>query len=248
MKRTILLLTFATMIMSCQIERPTNVESFDAPQGGQVQITMIHHGSIALSYNGYHIFVDPVANDHGTKIDYSNFPKADLILVTHEHGDHLDPACIATLSKSDGTTFVLCNAASKSKIKNAHIASNGDSITVNGAIPVKAVPAYNTTKGHTQFHPKGNGNGYCLTLGGLHIYIAGDTEDIPELKDLRDIDIAFLPANQPYTMTVNQCISAAKTIQPKVLIPYHLGNTNMEAIRQGLEDTSIKVHLHDSLR
>ena len=97
-------------------------------------------------------------------------------------------------------------------------------------IKVEAVPAYNTTEGHLQFHPKGRDNGYILTLDGLRIYVAGDTEDIPEMADIKDIDIAFLPCNQPYTMTTDQLVKAAKMVKPKVLFPYHYGQTDVSGL------------------
>lgn len=216
------------------------VESFKAPKGGEVQIAMVNHGSIALSYKGYEIQVDPVGDF------YSEFPKADLIVISHEHGDHLSPDVIKLLSDED--TRVICNAASASKIDGAEIMANGDEAELPKGISVQAVPAYNITEGHTNFHPEGNGNGYLFNFGGLNVYVAGDTEEIPELSELKDIDIAFLPVNQPYTMTIEQCISAAKTIAPKVLVPYHLGNTDAQAIKAGLEGSGIEVKLYDTLK
>ena len=126
--------------------------------------------------------------------------------------------------------------------------SNGESTKADKGIIIDATPAYNTTEGRTQFHPKGNGNGYLLTIGGLRVFVSGDSEDIDEYAQLKDIDVAFLSANQPYTMTVEQCIHAAKVIKPKVLVPYHLSNTDMQAIKDGLEGTGIEVRLHESLR
>jgi L-ascorbate metabolism protein UlaG (beta-lactamase superfamily) len=112
-----------------------------------------------------------------------------------------------------------------------------------GVIKVEAVPAYNTTQGRTQFHPKGRDNGYILTIDGLRIYIAGDTEDIPKMKDIKDIDIAFLPCNQPYTMTPEQLIKAARTIKPKVLFPYHYGQTDVSGIPGQLKGDGIDVRI-----
>lgn len=100
----------------------------------------------------------------------------------------------------------------------------------------EAVPAYNTTPGRDKFHPKGRDNGYILTVGGTRIYIAGDTEDIPEMKQIKNIDIAFLPVNQPYTMTPEQAIQSAKTIQPHILYPYHYGDTNINEVKDGLKN------------
>lgn len=227
-------------------QQPFPVETFKAPRGGKVEITMVNHGSIALSYKGFEIQVDPVGKLQNSEVNYSAFPKADLILITHEHGDHLNADTVAALSKED--TRIFCNFASLKVLPEATVMKNGEVNTLENGIVVNAVPAYNITEGHTRFHPQGNGNGYVLTIGGLKIYIAGDTEDIPELADLEDIDIAFLPANQPYTMTVEQCIRAAKTISPKVLIPYHLGDTDVEAIKSGLADTDIDVKLYDTLK
>lgn len=234
---------FSTIANAAEIPFP--VQSFEAPDGGQVSISMINHGSIAISYKDVTIQIDPVGNYGRKAIDYGCFPKADAILVSHEHGDHLDAACVKAISKEN--TKVICNAASASKLDGATVLANGGSINVNG-VEIKAVPAYNYSEGHTQFHPKGNGNGYVLTVGGLVIYVAGDTEDIPELDALKGIDVAFLPVNQPYTMTVDQCIKATRTICPKVLVPYHLGNTDVKAISNGLAGSGTEVLLFDSLK
>ena len=118
--------------------------------------------------------------------------------------------------------------------------ANGESYS-DGILSVDAVPAYNTTEDHLQFHPKGRDNGYVLTLDGLRIYIAGDTEDIPEMSDLMDIDIAFLPCNQPYTMTVDQLVNAAKVIQPKVLIPYHYSQTDISSVPSLLSGIDVRI-------
>jgi L-ascorbate metabolism protein UlaG (beta-lactamase superfamily) len=120
---------------------------------------------------------------------------------------------------------------------------NGDSLSLQNDIKVEAVPAYNTTEGHTQFHPKGRDNGYILTIDGLRIYIAGDTEDIPEMADVKDIDIAFLPCNQPYTMTPEQLVRAAKIIKPRVLFPYHYGQTNVSQVPEQLKAEGIDVRI-----
>jgi L-ascorbate metabolism protein UlaG (beta-lactamase superfamily) len=122
---------------------------------------------------------------------------------------------------------------------------NGDSQQIAEGFSVDAVPAYNNTEGHLQFHPKGRDNGYILTLDGLRIYIAGDTEDIPEMADLKDIDIAFLPCNQPYTMTVDQLVKAARTISPKVLFPYHYSQTPISQVVMKLAGSGIDVRIRD---
>ncbi|HRN17196.1 MAG TPA: MBL fold metallo-hydrolase, partial [Xylanibacter oryzae] len=129
------------------------------------------------------------------------------------------------------------------QLKNAKVMKNGDHFKMSNGIMIDAVPAYNITPGHEQFHPKGRDNGYILTLGGLRVYIAGDTEDIEELSLLKNIDVAFLPVNQPYTMTPEQAARAAKMFNPKVLFPYHFGNTDVEQVKTLLSDTNIDVRI-----
>ena len=121
------------------------------------------------------------------------------------------------------------------------VMANGENADLQEDIRLEAVPAYNYTEGHEQFHPKGRDNGFILTLDGLRIYIAGDTEDIPEMADVKDIDIAFLPVNQPYTMTVEQCINAANILAPKVLIPYHFGQTDLSSLPGALPKVDVRL-------
>ena len=209
-------------------------------------VTLIKHGSVELSYKGMSIQVDPVTG-YGKNTDYAKeFPKADAILITHEHGDHLDKNAIAALSSDK--TQVLLNAKSQQQIGFGRVLSNGDHcILFPVGIVVRAVPAYNTTAGREQFHPKGNGNGYVLQfLGPLCAYIAGDTEDIPEMENVRDIctyrpSVAFLPVNQPYTMTVEQCVNAAKTLNPLVLIPYHFSQTDLSGLAEQLPGIDVRI-------
>jgi L-ascorbate metabolism protein UlaG (beta-lactamase superfamily) len=199
---------------------------------GAVKITFIAHATFYLEWNGKIIHVDPV----GQYADYALLPKADLILVTHEHGDHLDPAAVKTLVK-EGTRIV-GNPAAASRLGTGAVAmKNGESTDVLG-VHIEAVPAYNTSSGHTQFHPKGRDNGYVLTLGGLRLYVAGDTEDIPEMKAVGNVDVAFLPMNQPYTMTPEQAASAARSFMPRILYPYHFGDTDTSLLAALLKGTS----------
>ena len=239
MTKLLSVLLAAAAISTCGAKSPFPVEEFTTPTGGKVQVYMIHHGSIALSYKGFNIQVDPVAKMGQNTIDYSSFPKADLILVTHEHGDHLDADAIDALTK-DGTRLLM-NPRSCEQLGRGEVVLNGDRIPLTDNILLEAVPAYNTTEGREKFHPKGNGNGYVLSIDGLRIYIAGDTEDIPEMAALKDIDVAFLPVNQPYTMTVEQCVSAAKAIQPKVLIPYHYSQTDLTGLPALLPDMDVRI-------
>ena len=222
------------------------------PAGGgndPLVITLIKHGSLEFAYKGMSIQVDPVSG-YGKNTDYAKeFPKADAILITHEHGDHLDKNAITALS-SDKTEIIL-NAKSQQQIGLGRVLANGEFCTLFPVgISVWAVPAYNTTPGREQFHPKGNGNGYLLSfLGSLSAYVAGDTEDIPEMVDIPKIrpvmriSVAFLPVNQPYTMTVDQCVNAAKMINPEVLIPYHFSQTDLSGLADRLPE--MKVLLRD---
>ena len=222
------------------------------PAGGgndPLVITLIKHGSLEFAYKGMSIQVDPVSG-YGKNTDYAKeFPKADAILITHEHGDHLDKNAITALS-SDKTEIIL-NAKSQQQIGLGRVLANGEFCTLFPVgISVWAVPAYNTTPGREQFHPKGNGNGYLLSfLGSLSAYVAGDTEDIPEMVDVPKIrpamriSVAFLPVNQPYTMTVDQCVNAAKMINPEVLIPYHFSQTDLSGLTDRLP--GMKVLLRD---
>jgi L-ascorbate metabolism protein UlaG (beta-lactamase superfamily) len=205
--------------------------------GGDLKMTFIAHGTLMFTYGGKVIHVDPVSM-FGT--DYSTLPKADLILVTHEHGDHLDPKAIQTVSTS-GTTLIT-NQTSAKNLPNAAVMKNGDTKTVAG-IKVEAVPAYNLER---PFHPKGNGNGYVLTFGDKRVFVAGDTENVPEIKALKNIDVAFLPMNQPYTMTPEQVADVAKAMQPKVLYPYHFGKTDTGALVNLLkEEKGIEVRIRN---
>ena len=217
-------------------------DTFKTKEGKAVTITAIKHASLRIQYDGLEIQVDPVAK-YAPETDYSKFPKADVILVTHEHFDHFDRDTIATLRK-DGTEIV-ANPAVQKMLGFGTALANGESRVLAKGIKLDAVPAYNTTPGHTQFHPKGRDNGYVLTIDGLRIYIAGDTEDIPEMSALKDIDVAFLPCNQPYTMTPEQVAKAARTIKPKVLFPYHYSQTPIKQVADLLTGSGIDVRIRN---
>ena len=213
-------------------------DSFRTPAGKELTITFIRHGSLLLSYAGKQIQVDPVSE----YADYSTFPKADLILITHAHGDHLDLKAIEALRKTE--TAVIANPESAEKVgATAQVMRNGDSQTWQG-VRIEAVPAYNTTEGRDKFHPKGRDNGYVLDFDGFRVYIGGDLEDIPELSDLKAIDVAFLPVNQPYTMTPEQAAHAARVIQPKVFYPYHYSQTPVaETLPALLEGSGVELRI-----
>ena len=207
---------------------------------GELAITFIGHGTLMLEFNGKVIHVDPVSQ----YADYESMPKADLVLITHEHGDHLDSKAIDAVKK-ESTRIVLTESCSP-KYTGTDVMKNGDT-KVFGTISVEAVPAYNLRNMRadgTPFHPKGRGNGYVIRFADKKVYIAGDTENIPEMADLVDIDVAFLPMNLPYTMTPEMCAKAARLFHPKVLYPYHFGETDTGELVKLLEnDSDIEVRI-----
>ena len=217
------------------------VDVFKTKNGKVVKIHALMHACIRLEFDGKEIEVDPVASLGSKTIDYAAMPKADYIILTHEHPDHFDAKTIKLLSKN--STELVANKRCADMLGIGMAMNNGDTKQLAENITIEAVPAYNTTEGHLQFHPKGRDNGYILTLDGLRIYIAGDTEDIAEMNDVKDIDIAFMPTNQPYTMTALQLIKAAKTVKPKVLFPYHYGQTDVSIIPEMLKDDKIDVRI-----
>ncbi len=201
---------------------------------GDLRITFIGHGTLMFQHGGLTIHVDPV----GRYADYSKLPKADLVLVTHEHGDHLDRSAIKGVATKD-TVVVLTEACAR-QIPSGVVTRNGDVKEVKG-VKIEAVPAYNIVHERAPgrpFHPKGEGNGYVITFGDKRVYVAGDTEKIPEMARLTGVDCAFLPMNLPYTMTPEMVAEAARTLRPKILYPYHFGNTDTARLRELLKDAS----------
>ena len=214
---------------------------FTTNSGKTVKFHALMHACIRIEYDGKEIQIDPVTRLGERTVDYTAMPKADFIFVTHEHQDHFDKAAISLLKDND--TKLITNRRCADMLGYGDVMANGDKLTLTNDITVEAVPAYNTTPDHQQFHPKGRDNGFILTIDGLRIYIAGDTEDIPEMAEIKDIDIAFMPCNQPYTMTVEQLVRAAKVVKPKVLFPYHYGQTNVTTIPSQLKDEGIDVRI-----
>ena len=224
----------------------TTVEThvFTTKSGKLVKIHALMHASICIEYDGKTLYIDPCSKLGERTVDYTAMPKADLIIVTHEHFDHFDMAAIGMLYTLDAD--VMMNKRCAGMFGPGQPYDNGDKFVFNdNRDTVEAVPAYNTTEGHLQFHPKGRDNGYILTLDGLRVYIAGDTEDIPEMADIKDIDIAFLPCNQPYTMTPEQLVRAAKIINPKVLFPYHYGETDVTGIPAQLSGIDVRIRHYE---
>lgn len=199
---------------------------------GPLHITFIGHGTLMFEFGGKVIHVDP-----WTRLgDYANMPKADIILLTHHHRDHLDPKALDAIRTAE--TQVVLTEICAEKVKGGIVMKNGDVKTVSG-LEIEAVPAYNLVHMRKQgapFHPKGDGNGYVITFGDKRVYVAGDTENTPEMKGLKDIDIAFLPMNQPYTMTPEMVADASKAFKPKILHPYHFGNTDTSKLVVLLKD------------
>lgn len=214
---------------------------FQTESGKKVKFHALVHSSIRIQYDGKEIMIDPVSKLGDKAIDYSVMPPSDYLLVTHEHFDHFDKTAIKILS-GEGTRLIT-NKRCADMYGTGEVMNNGDRMNLAEDITIEAVPAYNTTKEHLKYHPKGRDNGYILTIDGLRIYIAGDTEDIPEMAQIKDIDIAFLPCNQPYTMTLEQLVKAAKMIKPKVLFPYHYGQTDVSRIPELLTGEGIEVRI-----
>ena len=217
------------------------VDVFKTKSGKTVKFHALVHASIRLEYDGREIEIDPVTKLGNRTIDYTAMPKANIILLTHEHGDHFDKEAIRLLS--DDATQLITNRRCADMLGSGTVMANGDKMQITDDIMVEAVPAYNISEGRTQFHPKGRDNGYILTVDGLRIYVAGDTEDIPEMASIKDIDIAFLPCNQPYTMTTEQLVKAARTVNPKVLFPYHYGQTDVTMLPSQLQSAGIDVRI-----
>ncbi len=234
--RWILLMALLSIALFAGYAQKKFQEDVFKTSGGDLKITFIGHGTLMMTFAGKVIHIDPVS----MYADYALLPKADLILITHEHGDHLDPKAVQAISTAN--TTIVVNPGSAKALPQAALMKNGDSKTLAG-IHIEAVPAYNMEKA---FHPKGNGNGYVLTFGDKRVYVAGDTENVPEIKALKNIDIAFLPMNLPYTMTPEQVADAAKAIRPKILYPYHFGDTDTARLVNLLKDEKgIEVRIRD---
>lgn len=201
---------------------------------GSLKITFLGHGTLMLTFNGKNTHVDP----YSRVADYSKLPKADIILITHEHHDHFDQTALAGV-RIEETEVVLTEACAK-QVEGGIVIRNGEKRTVKG-VTIEAIPAYNLVhkrENGKPFHPKGVGNGYIITFGDKRVYVAGDTENIPEMKSLLDIDCAFLPMNLPFTMTPEMVADAAKAFQPKILYPYHYGDTDTSKLVELLKEQS----------
>jgi len=200
---------------------------------GDLKITFLGHGTLVFHFGGKVIHVDP----YGEVADYTQLPKADIILLTHEHRDHLDLKAL-NIIRAEKTLVVLTSTCAK-QVEGGMVMKNGDVKSIGG-LKIEAVPAYNIVHKRDTgqpYHPNGIGNGYVITFGDKRVYVAGDTENIPEMKTLKGIDIAFLPMNLPFTMTPEMVADAAKAFKPKILYPYHYGDTDTSKLIDLLKDT-----------
>lgn len=208
-----------------------------ATGSGDLKVTLLGHASVMFQYAGKTIFVDPFSK----VVDFSTLPKADLILITHEHFDHLDTIAINQI-KTENTQFVVSPTV-KEILGHGQALKNGESTNSLGLF-IEAVPAYNRVHKRPDgefYHPEGRGNGYVIHFGTLKVYLAGDTENIPEMDNLRNIGIAFLPKNLPYTMDDSMFLDAAAKVKAKHLYPYHFSEFNEAKLLPKLKKMGIDV-------
>ena len=234
----LILLLFAACTKNKQVG---GVDELWTKDGKKVVITCIKHASLQISYDGYEFEIDPVSSAVRPILNYTEKPKADYILVTHEHYDHFDMNAIFLLTKN--ATNILLTPRCYGHYKRGVIIRNGEQANLGHGMMLYAVPAYNVTPKYRHIHPKGIGNGYILDLDGFRIYIAGDTELIPEMRRIKNIDVAFLPCDQPKTMTPAQLRMACIAIHPKILYPYHMGITETKKILQATRGLGIDVRM-----
>jgi L-ascorbate metabolism protein UlaG (beta-lactamase superfamily) len=235
---------FLTLLLCCLFSWTATAQEFERDtidtSAGPVEITFIGHATLMLTFAGQAIHIDP-----WTRVaDYAQLPKADLILITHEHRDHLDTQAVEAIRTTE--TAVVLTEVCAEQVNGGIVMHNGDVQQVKG-IKIEAVPAYNNVHMRSPgvpYHPKGRGNGYVLTFGDKKIYIGGDTEDIVEMKDLKDIAVAFLPMNLPYTMTPAMVANAARLFKPAILYPYHYGETDtseLVELLKGEQDIEVRI-------
>ncbi len=234
--KSLLLLTTIVFVMGQTAHADFEVDTIST-SAGDLKITFIGHGTLMFTFGDKVIHVDPFSD----LTDYSKLPKADLILITHEHRDHLDPAALGKVKKD--SSILITNENAGKKLTGGIVMKNGETQSFNN-IKIDAVPAYNLIHKRdtgAPFHPKGEGNGYVITFGDKKIYVAGDTENIPEMRQLKDIDVAFLPMNLPFTMTPEMVVEAVQAINPKILYPYHTGNTDISKLQNLMKNSAVAV-------
>lgn len=208
---------------------------------GDLRITPIFHGSLMLQFGGKAIYVDPV-----NRGNYAG--KADLILVTHEHGDHMNISRLGMLRTPKTIVIGPEDVTAARAVYDGQTMHNGEKKSF-ADIEVEAVPMYNLTRGRKPgelFHSKGPGNGYILTLGDKRLYVSGDTECIPEMKALKNIDVAFISMNPPHTMTPGEAAECVNAFKPKIVYPYHYGKTNLQEFANAVQGTpGVEVRLRE---
>ena len=244
MKSIFSILACAAMLsfaLGAHAQKARPVQTFDT-SAGPVKITPVYHASLEIEAGGKVIIVDPAK-----PANFAGLPQADLILITDIHGDHLDPDLIKAESKTG--TDIIAPAAVAKTVMTAKVIGNGEKTTW-GAWTIEAIPMYNMTASRGPapgklFHDKGRGNGYVLTYGGKRFYFSGDTEGIPEMRALKNIDVAFVCMNLPYTMTPEEAADAVKAFHPKVAIPYHYKGQDTTVFKKALDGTGIDVRLLD---
>ena len=214
------------------------VQEFET-SGGVVKITPIQHASFLMEAGGKMVYVDPAQGS------FEGRPKADLILITDIHGDHMDPKILPKISKTG--TMILAPAAVAETVTSATVIRNGETKTV-GPFTIEALPMYNLKRGPAPgklFHDKGRGNGYVVTYGGKRFYFSGDTEGVPEMRSLKNIDVAFVCMNLPYTMPPDEAADAVRAFHPKIVIPYHYQGSDLSVFEKALAGSGIEVRILD---
>ena len=211
---------------------------------GDLVVHAIHHASMTLTWLDTTVLVDPApapdaAEGSDVTAEYKALPAPNLIIVTHEHGDHFN----ADILKAIPDAPIIAPQAVIDKMPDdlkarATVLANGESKKFSDILTVDAVPAYNITEDRLKFHPKGRDNGYVLTFGNTRVYVAGDTEDTPEMRALTGIDVAFVPMNLPYTMDVEHAADAVKAFKPGIVYPYHYGESDVNKFKELVGDAS----------
>lgn len=241
MENMLIFLLLICIVMPCIGHEPFQKDTLSTSVG-DLEITFIGHASLMFSIHNKIIHIDPFSR----MADYAQFPKADLILITHHHGDHMDRSALDKIRTDQ--TKIICTQLCAENVPNGIIMKNGDVQVIEG-IKIEAVPAYNIEHKRDNgnpYHISGEGNGYVLTVGDKHIYIAGDTENTPEMKALKNINVAFLPMNIPYTMTPEMVADAAKAFKPRILYPYHYGDTDTSKLVELLKgEKGIEVRIRE---
>ncbi|MCK4762726.1 MAG: MBL fold metallo-hydrolase [Candidatus Aminicenantes bacterium] len=234
------IILFSALVFSISAGNGSFEKDVIKTEKGDLIITLVGHGTLMFEFDGKVIHVDPV----GRVADYSKLPKADLVLVTHHHGDHLDADVLEQIKKEK--TVIIATEKCTEKFSACKIMKNGDTQTACG-FKIEAVPAYNIVNKRSSgdpYHVKSEGNGYIIIFAGKRVYVAGDTENTPEMKALKNIDIAFLPMNLPYTMTPEMVADAARAFRPGILYPYHYGSTDtakLVELLKGEKDIEVRI-------